>query len=99
VVIPQGIQDPNASQLQITFQPVHITVVLGVNNTIVFENHDNVEHIIQSTAWPSDSSPFQFWSLPGKTNTVTLNETGDYNYTCVWHPLWMQGSITVVART
>ncbi|MDA4122689.1 MAG: hypothetical protein OK456_05850 [Thaumarchaeota archaeon] len=98
MVIPPGIQNSDAQALGITFVPDNITVVLGVNSTIVFYNNDTQEHIIGSTAWPSTVKfGFDFYSLPGRINTLVMNATGTYVYNCEWHPLWMTGKITVVA--
>lgn len=94
VIIPPGIQD---LANHVSFEPVNITVVIGVNNTIVWLNNDNEEHILESTSWPSNGQPFQFYSLPGKTNAVTFTTAGTYTYFCEWHPIWMDGTITVKA--
>ena len=101
IVIPDGIDLPTAKGLNITFRPVNARVVLGVNNTIYFLNKDidfTLGHVIQTTLWPSDGKPFVFNSLPGEVTKVTLSTPGLYNYTCIWHPIWMQGSITVVSN-
>ncbi len=94
VVIPPGIED---LANKVSFEPINITVVIGVNNTIVFNNHDDLEHIIESTSWPSNGQPFQFYSLPGSSMAVTLTTPGTYTYFCEWHPIWMDGSIVVLA--
>lgn len=94
VVIPPGIQD---LANKVSFEPINITVVIGVNNTIVWLNNDNEEHILESTSWPTNGQPFQFYSLPGKTNAVTFTTPGIYTYFCEWHPIWMDGTINVKA--
>ncbi|MDA4114210.1 MAG: cupredoxin domain-containing protein [Thaumarchaeota archaeon] len=94
VIIPQGIE--NIAN-KISFEPINITIVIGVNNTIVFTNHDDQEHILESTSWPQDGQPFQFYSLPGQSNSVTFATPGKYTYFCEWHPIWMDGTITVIA--
>jgi len=94
VIIPPGIE--NLAN-KVSFEPINITIVIGVNNTIVFINHDDQEHILESTAWPTDGQPFQFYSLPGSSNSVTFTTPGKYTYFCEWHPIWMDGSINVVA--
>jgi plastocyanin len=94
VIIPPGIE--NLAN-KVSFEPINITIVIGVNNTIVFVNHDDQEHILESTAWPTDGQPFQFYSLPGSSNSVTFTTPGKYTYFCEWHPIWMDGSINVVA--
>jgi plastocyanin len=94
VIIPPGIE--NLAN-KVSFEPINVTIVIGVNNTIVFINHDDQEHILESTAWPTDGQPFQFYSLPGSSNSVTFTTPGEYTYFCEWHPIWMDGSINVVA--
>jgi plastocyanin len=93
-VIPPGIED---LANKVSFEPINVTLVIGVNNTIVFQNHDDLEHIIESTSWPSNGQPFQFYSLPGSNMSVTLTTPGKYTYFCEWHPIWMDGSIVVLA--
>jgi plastocyanin len=94
VVIPPGIED---LANKVSFEPINVTLVIGVNNTLVFQNHDDLEHIIESTSWPSNGQPFQFYSLPGSSVSVTLTTPGKYTYFCEWHPIWMDGSIVVLA--
>jgi len=101
IIIPDGIDLPTARQLNVTFMPPNIRVVSGVNSTIYFLNKDidfTLGHVIQTTVWPGAGAPFVFNSLPGEVTKVTLTSPGVYNYTCIWHPIWMQGSITVVGH-
>jgi plastocyanin len=95
VIIPPGIEKLSN---KISFEPINVTVVIGVNNTIVFVNNDDQEHILESTSWPQTGQPFQLYSLPGSMVNVTLTTPGTYTYFCEWHPIWMDGTITVVAR-
>jgi len=100
VIIPPGIQDSNAKALNITFDPFNLKVVIGVNNTIYFVNNDlqdNLGHVLQSDSWPSSGQPFAFEILPGHVWNVTLSTPGTYKYNCEWHPVWMTGTIIVVA--
>lgn len=94
VIIPAGIE---VLANKVSFEPINITIVIGVNNTIVFTNHDDQEHILESTSWPQGGQPFQFYSLPGQSNSLTLTTPGKYTYFCEWHPIWMDGTITVIA--
>jgi plastocyanin len=101
IVIPDGIDAPTARQFNITFKPSNIRVVSGVNSTVYFLNKDinfSLGHVIQTTVWPKDGQPFVFDSLPGEVTKVALSTPGVYNYTCIWHPIWMQGSITVAGH-
>lgn len=78
-----------------------MTVVIGVNNTVFFVNQDLADylgHVIQSVSWPTDAQPFGAWTiLPGRSANVTLTTPGVYHYQCTWHPVWMEGTITVLA--
>jgi plastocyanin len=94
VIIPPGIENVTN---KVSFEPINITIVIGVNNTIVFVNHDDQEHILESTAWPQDGQPFQFYSLPESINALTFTTPGKYTYFCEWHPIWMDGTINVIA--
>ena len=104
MIIPPGIE--NLAN-KVSFQPINITIVIGVNNTVFFTNHDDQEHILESTAWPTNGQPFQLYSLPGTgnacvltgilANCVTFTTPGKYTYFCEWHPIWMDGTINVVA--
>ncbi len=100
MVIPPGIQDANAKQQNITYDPVDIRVVIGVNSTIYFYDADmqDVEgHILETNSWPNAAQPFAFDILPGQVVNVTLTVPGTYNYNCEWHPVWMDGTIVAVA--
>jgi hypothetical protein len=76
VVIPYGINTNST----LSFTPLNLNVVLGVNSTIIFENQDTTEHILESTAWPSGPNSFDISLIQGKTATVQLNATGLYVY-------------------
>jgi plastocyanin len=100
VVIPQGIQDANAKQQNITFDPYNLKVVIGVNNTVYFydaDSQDRLGHVIESNSWPSSAQPFAFDILPGQDANVTLTVPGTYTYNCEWHPVWMTGTIIVLS--
>jgi plastocyanin len=81
---------------------VNVTVVIGVNNTIYIVNQDmqdNLGHVIQSVNWPTGAQPFgAFDLLPGWVAAFTLTTPGVYHYQCTWHPIWMEGTITVLAH-
>ena len=99
VIIPEGIQSPNAEQDNITFAPATLKVVVGVNNTIYFYNADltdNLGHVIESVAWPTGGQTFAFAVLPGQVANITLTTPGTYKYDCEWHPVWMLGTIVVL---
>jgi plastocyanin len=87
------------------YSPLTITVVVGVNNTVVWRNNDTAIH----TATSSTSAPGPFNSRcldglgvscsPGQgsgssTYQFTFTVAGTYTYNCLYHP-WMQGTIIV----
>ncbi len=74
VVIPLGI----TSNTGVTFQPQNVKLVLGVNSTILFENQDTTEHVIESVQWPAGTPGFDLWLIQGQTGTVKFNSTGYY---------------------
>lgn len=74
------------------FAPGNITLVLGVNSTVLFFNNDAAVH----TATALDGSFNTGDVLEGQSATVRFNSTGTYSYHCIYH-LYMVGTITVVA--
>ena len=73
------------------YSPANITVVLGVNNTVVWTNHDSTNHTVVAL----DNS-YAATLMPGQTFTHTYTTPGVYKYHCTIH-LWMTGSVTVLA--
>ena len=73
------------------YSPANITVVLGVNNTVVWTNHDSTNHTVVAL----DNS-YSAVLTPGQTFTHTFTVPGVYKYHCTIH-LWMTGSVTVLA--
>jgi len=72
------------------FSPRTITVVIGVNNTVVWTNLDSAEHTVTAT----DSSFNSGFIQPGQTYTHTFTTPGTYTYYCEIHP-WMKGTVIV----
>jgi len=71
--------------------------VIGVNNTIVWNDMDYVQHTVQSVVLPSGAKPWKSGILnEGQTFTVVLTVPGNYKYDCSIHPDWMVGTIQVV---
>ena len=94
MVLPLGVGDNNS----INFTPSRIKVVIGVNNTVVWNDLDYVQHTVKSTSVPSGAKPWSSQILnQGQTYTVVLTVPGTYRYVCSIHPDWMIGFITVVA--
>ncbi len=76
------------------FSPDAIVVVVGVNNTIFWNNSDVAPHT--ATSDPGDPAAFDTGTIsPGAASTgITLTVPGTYTYHCSFHS-WMQGTITV----
>jgi len=94
VILPLGVGDNNS----INFTPSRIKVVIGVNNTIVWNDLDYVQHTVKSVVVPTGAKPWSSVILnEGQTYTVVLTVPGTYKYVCSIHPDWMIGFIQVVA--
>ena len=88
------------------YNPQSVTLVIGVNNTVVFTNQDAAFHTATSAS--SDPASFNSQCLDGvgapcpsgqgagvSTFQFTFTVAGTYLYHCIYHP-WMQGKIVVV---
>jgi len=87
VVIIQPGASVNAS---LGFEPTTITVVIGVNNTVIWKNEDSDWHDVHSETGLFYSGIIQ----PGASWTYTFTSPGTYPYVCDPHP-WMTGTIIV----
>ncbi|MDG6910405.1 MAG: cupredoxin domain-containing protein [Nitrososphaerota archaeon] len=102
-----GYNGPNSTLYG--YDPSTVTLVIGVNNTVVFTNEDSAFH----TATSASTDPAQFNSqcLNGigapcpagqgagaSSFQFTFTVPGTYLYHCVYHP-WMQGKIVVEQGT
>jgi plastocyanin len=83
---------PNASTMgNLAYDPDVIKVVIGVNNTVVWRNNDNVIH----TATGTNFTGFSTGNInPGASESVTFNTPGTYPYHCIYHP-GMVGTVIV----
>jgi plastocyanin len=88
VVIPNGAGE----NLHLGFEPAEITIVIGVNNTVVWKNMDSDWHTAHSNIPEFNSGLIQ----PGGSFTHTFLRSGIYPYHCDPHP-WMTGVVTVKA--
>ena len=82
---------PGAGSYSTGYDPDNITVVIGVNNTVIWTNNDNEPHTVTATNGNFDSGNMN----PGGTFTYTFRTPGSYIYTCTYHP-WMRGYVTVL---
>ena len=74
------------------FSPATITVVIGVNNTVIWTNDDSAEHTVTATNNSFNSGLIE----PGQSFTYTFTTPGTYTYYCTIHP-WMKGTVIVKA--
>ena len=75
--------------------PINLTVIIGVNSSIVWVNDDTVGHTATALVAPAGALKFNSGLISeGKSFSVTLNVAGVYKYTCAWHN-WLAGKITV----
>ena len=75
------------------FTPATISVVLGINNTVVWSNNDTVPHTVTANDGTFSSGNMN----PGDTFSWTFSNPGNYSYHCSYHP-WMKGVIVVKSR-
>jgi len=91
VLIPSG----TGASSSLNFSPNSVTVVIGVNNTVVWANDDATLHTVTSSSVPDGAQSFNDASLsPGSTFSVTFTVPGTYNYHCSIHS-WMTGTVIV----
>jgi plastocyanin len=100
VSIPAGISNKSNA---LNYVRSNITVVIGVNNTVVWINLDTAsgqKHSVTSSSVPSGAQPFDSGIINGTrtTFTVTFTVPGTYQYHCIYHD-WMIGKVKVVSRT
>jgi plastocyanin len=94
VSIPKGSGNPSGAP---GYAPDNITVVIGINNTVVWTNNDVVAHTVTSTNTTGGNPIFNSGNLPvGQSYNYTFTSPGYYPYTCSYHP-WMTGSVRVLA--
>jgi len=79
----------NASIAQ-SYSPDPVTVVIGVNNTVMWVNNDSAPHTVTANDGSLDSGNL----APTGTFTFSFTTPGTYHYHCIYHP-WMVGTIIV----
>ncbi len=92
VIIPSGA----ATNPSLNFEPATITVVHGVNNTIMWRNEDSTNHFVKFISNPVGYIRGSPTIMPGKAYSIELNVTGTYTYQDPSYPNWMNGTITVL---
>lgn len=96
IIIPQGV----GSNTALNYEPAVVTVVIGVNNTILWVDQDSTApHTVTSSSVPAGAKSFNSGNLvQGDTYELNLTVPGVYKYYCIYHS-WMQGTIIVKAAT
>ena len=82
---------PGAASYATGYNPDNITVVIGVNNTVIWTNNDNEPHTVTASDGSFDSGNMN----PGARFAYTFTTPGTYTYICTYHP-WMHGYVTVI---
>ena len=96
VSMPNGV----STSKTLNFQPTSITLVIGVNNSVMWTNNDGAPHTVTTTSVPSGASTINSGNMnPGATFTYTFTIPGTYKYDCTYHSAWMQGTILVKQTT
>ncbi len=96
IIMPSGV----GSNTALDFSPANATVVVGVNNTVVWTNEDTASHTVVSKQVPAGAASFSSPILAaGAKFNVTLTVPGTYLYFCSLHPAWMQARIVVKAAS
>lgn len=110
ISIPSGSGSPESgwssgSTTLYGFSPLSVTLVIGVNNSVVWTNQDTVSHTVTvHPGTPSSSSGGSTANsladsgqlMPGKTFSYTFTTAGSYTITCDYHA-WMIGTVVVEA--
>jgi len=84
------IQEGAGENLHLGFSPAKITIVIGVNNTVVWKNEDSDWHTAHSNIPEFNSGMI----APGASFTHVFERTGTFPYHCDPHP-WMTGLVIV----
>ena len=84
------IQEGAGENLHLGFSPAKITIVIGVNNTVVWKNEDSDWHTAHSNIPEFNSGMI----APGASFTHVFERAGTFPYHCDPHP-WMTGLVIV----
>lgn len=80
----------SSENLHLGFEPVTVTLVIGINNTVTWKNQDTDWHTAHSNLPEFDSGLIQ----SGGSYTHVFGRSGTYPYHCDPHP-WMTGLVIV----
>ena len=89
VLMPIGV----GGNTKLNFDPPVITVIVGKNNTVTWDNQDTFTHTVTATDGTFNSGDVK----AGDTWTHTFSSPGNYSYYCIYHSAWMKGEVIVLA--
>ncbi len=90
IVIPQAVGT--------AFLVPKLTVVVGVNNTVGWDDQDTTyTHVVSSESVPPGSDYWDFNMTAGQSDCVKLTVPGSYGYEIGFSPITYFGQITVKA--
>lgn len=78
------------SNQALNFIPATVTLVIGVNNTLVWNNKDTATHTVTATDGSFDSGDMK----KGQSYTHSFTNAGTFKYYCKYHS-WMTGTVVV----
>lgn len=83
------------------FIPKLVNIQLGVDNHVVWTNHDDTAHTVTPDHRMADSYSGDFGSVgvikPGETYEFLFTEANVVEYHCTPHP-WMKGSLEITKQ-
>ena len=85
----------STNQASAGYSPDNVTVVQGVNNTVIWTNNDAVGHFVTFSTVPSGAKVSSSDLIgPNETFTQAFTVPGTYHYYDTLYP-WMKGTIVV----
>ena len=80
------------------FLPSRVTLVLGVNNTVIWQHvDDTLEGVIHTAT--DDNGVFDSGNMAlGDEFSYTYTKTGVFNFFCRPHSGWMRGTVEVISN-
>jgi plastocyanin len=78
------------------YAPDAITVIIGVNNSVIWTNEDSAAHTVTSTGATAGTCLDSGNMGSGASYTYTFTVPGEFKYDCSYHS-WMTGTVVVKA--
>ena len=89
VVMPAGV----GGNTKLNFDPPVITVILGKNSTVTWDNQDSFTHTVTAVDGSFNSGDIK----GGSSWTYTFSTPGNFSYYCIYHSAWMKGKVIVLS--